>query len=36
MIWLEKFILPDGEEEWSIAEKRRAEKGGACGYLENG
>ncbi len=36
MIWLEKFILPDGEEEWSIAQKRRAENGGAFGYLENG
>ena len=36
MLWLEKFVLPDDEEEWRLAQKRRAENGGAFGYLENG
>ena len=33
MVYLEKFILPDDEEEYRIAAARRAENGG---YLENG
>lgn len=36
MLYLEKFILPDDEQEYAIAQKRRAENGGAFGYLENG
>ena len=28
MLWLEKFVLPDDEEEWRLAQKRRAENGG--------
>ena len=33
MLYLEKFILPDEEEEYSLAAARRVENGG---YLENG
>ena len=33
MVYLEKFILPDEEEEYRIAAARRAQNGG---YLENG
>ena len=36
MLWLEKFVLPDDEDEWRIAQERRRENGGDFGYLENG
>lgn len=36
MVYLEKFILPDEEQEYKIAKVRRAENGGDLGYLENG
>ena len=36
MVYLEKFVLPDEEQEYAIAKVRRAENGGALGYLENG
>lgn len=35
MVYLEKFILPDEEEEYSIARKRMEENGCAFGYLDN-
>ena len=35
MVYLEKFILPDEEEEYSIARKRMEENGSAFGYLDN-
>ena len=34
--YLEKFVLPDDEMEYSIARERMGENGGAFGYLENG
>ncbi len=36
MLYLEKFVLPDEDREAEIANRRRAENGGALGYLENG
>lgn len=38
MVYLEKFVLPDEEEEYTIARRRRIENGGSgdFGYLENG
>ena len=34
MVYLEKFVLPDEEQEYAIAQVRRAENGGALGYLD--
>ena len=36
MVYLEKLILPDEDREADIANRRRAENGGAFGYLESG
>lgn len=36
MVYLEKFVLPDEDEEARLANARREENGGALGYLENG
>ena len=36
MLYLEKFVLPDEDREAKIANIRRAENGGALGYLESG
>lgn len=36
MVYLEKIVLPDEEQEAAIANARRAENGGPLGYLENG
>lgn len=36
MVFLEKLILPDSEQEYRLAQRRRAENGGPFGYLENG
>lgn len=36
MVYLEKFRLPDEDQEAEIANRRRSENGGALGYLENG
>jgi len=33
---IEKFILPDDEQEYKIARERMEENGGGFGYLENG
>lgn len=35
MVYLEKFIFPDEEAEYSLARDRMAENGGAFGYLDN-
>ena len=36
MVYLEKFILPDEEQEYVLARRRMAENGGPLGYLDNG
>ena len=33
MVYLEKVVLPDEEDEYAIARRRMTENGGGCGYL---
>ena len=35
MVYLDKFIIPDAEQEERIIQRRMAENGGALGYIDN-
>lgn len=35
MVYLDKFIIPDAEQEEVIIQRRMAENGGVYGYIDN-